>query len=146
MALAKVTLKSEYDGLMTVQFNPKELSLSKSVPWEPQASSGADTPEQQFNTGQGRTLTFELFFDRYEQNASVRGDVAQVENKSSIEVATDAPGSTVYLWNGKSVYHVAVADKDGDATFSIAPSTGDISVTVAGANLNSTSQKVSLAK
>ena len=73
-------------------------------------------------------------------------DVAQVENKSSIEVATDAPGSTVCLWNGKSVYHVAVADKDGDATFSIAPSTGDISVTVAGANLNSTSQKVSLAK
>lgn len=98
MSLTKAILISETGGQMTVQFNPKELSVSKSVPWEPQASSGADVPEQQFNTGQGRTLTFELFFDQYEMNGSVQGDVAAIEKMATIDGELHRPPVVQFVY------------------------------------------------
>lgn len=98
MSLAKAVMVPETGGPIVVQFNPKELSLSKSVPWEPQASSGADVPEQQFNTGQGRTLTFELFFDRYEQNGSVQGDVAKLEKLATIDGELHRPPIIQFIY------------------------------------------------
>ena len=98
MSLAKAVIIPESGGALTVQFNPKELSVSKSVPWEPQASSGADVPEQQFNTGQGRTLTFELFFDKYEQNGSVQGDVASIEKMATIDGEQHRPPIIQFIY------------------------------------------------
>jgi nucleoid-associated protein YgaU len=98
MGLEKATLNPETGGAVKAMFNPKELSLSKSVPWEPQASTGADTPEQQFNVGQGRTLTFELFFDRFEENGSVAGDVAAVDKMTLIDGGLHRPPIVTFTW------------------------------------------------
>jgi hypothetical protein len=98
MALTKATLSPESGSPITVQFNPKELSLSKSVPWEPQASSGADVPEQQFNTGQGRTLSFELYFDRFEENADITGEVKGIEAMAQINGDLHRPPIVTFVY------------------------------------------------
>jgi nucleoid-associated protein YgaU len=98
MSLTKATLSPERGEAITVQFNPKELSLSKSVPWEPQASSGADVPEQQFNTGQGRTLSFELYFDRYEENTGINDDVMAIEGMAKINGELHRPPIVTFIF------------------------------------------------
>ncbi len=96
--LVKALLIPEGGIPTMVQFNPKELSITKSVPWEPQASHGSDVPEQQFNTGQGRTLTFELFFDRYEQNLTVQLDVLLINKMAEIDGEKHHPPVVRFIW------------------------------------------------
>jgi nucleoid-associated protein YgaU len=81
-----------------VQFNPKELSLKKTVPWEAQAAQGKDVPEQQFNTGQARTLTFELFFDRYEQRLPVHLECGMIEKMAMINEELHRPPIVRFIW------------------------------------------------
>ncbi|TWU44369.1 Gingipain R2 precursor [Novipirellula aureliae] len=65
--------------------------------------------------------------------------------KQSVEVITDAPGSTVCLWKGNEVYIVTTTDADGKAKCSIEPtSAGNLSVTVSGTNLNSVMKSISV--
>lgn len=58
------------DGL-SAQYNPKELGIAKSVPWQKSPTSSGDQPELQFTAGDGRSLDFELFFDEYESGGNV---------------------------------------------------------------------------
>jgi hypothetical protein len=96
--LVKAMLIPEAGMPWMVQFNPKELSVKKSVPWEPHAAQGKDVPEQQFNTGQGRTLTFELFFDRYEQNLPVQLEVGIIEKMAMINAELHRPPIVRFIW------------------------------------------------
>ena len=62
--------------------------------------------------------------------------------KQSVEIITDAPGSTVCLWKSPEVYSVSTAGSNGNATFTIEPtSTGYLFVTVSGANLNTVTKR-----
>ena len=70
--------------------------------------------------------------------------ITNVQQKAQVIVTTDTPNSTVCLWDSGNEYHVVTADKNGKATFLVEPSVGEVSVTVSGANLNSTSKKVSI--
>ena len=56
-----------------VQFNPKELSVDKSVPWTKTKKSTESSPELEFTAAEPRTLTVELMFDLFEQ----KGDVSE---------------------------------------------------------------------
>lgn len=51
------------DEVIPVMFNPTEISIKKTVPWDPQKETGKDTPKQQFTAGQARTLSVKLEFD-----------------------------------------------------------------------------------
>ena len=63
--------------------------------------------------------------------------------KQTVEIKTNAPGSTVSLWKKGEIYKTAAADKEGKATFTIKPtSAGTMSVSVSGANLNSVIREV----
>jgi Contractile injection system tube protein/LysM domain len=57
---------SDPERLMEVQFNPTELSFSKSAQFAEIAIPGLDSPIQQFIRGGTETLTVELFFDTTE--------------------------------------------------------------------------------
>ncbi len=74
----------------------------------------------------------------------IKISIAKVDQKTQVVVSTDAPNSTVCLWDAGDVYHVSTADKNGKATFLIKSTKGKVSVTVSGTNLNSTSKKVSI--
>lgn len=57
--------------------------------------------------------------------------------KQTVDITTDAPGSTICLWKGKEVYQVQTADAKGKATFDLKTETaGILQTTVCGENLN----------
>ena len=62
---------------VTAQYNPKDLPLTKSVPWNPTGMS------VQYGGQQGRELTVELFFDGYEDNKSVNDALDILDKLSS---------------------------------------------------------------
>lgn len=102
MGLAKLSI-TPLDGRsanaqIEALFNPKEYSLSKSVPWNPHASAGLDAPEMQFTTGQGETLNLELFFDTYEKAANVREHTDKLHSLALIDATLHRPPLVIVTW------------------------------------------------
>lgn len=56
-------LKSNGQTKAVVMFNPTELSVKKTVPWDGQPKPGEEVPKQQFTAGQAKTLSLKLDFD-----------------------------------------------------------------------------------
>lgn len=79
-------------------FNPKEYTISKSVPWNPQTASGLDAPEMQFTTGQGETLQLELFFDTYEQGLPVKIHTDALHQLALIDTSLHRPPLVLVSW------------------------------------------------
>ena len=79
-------------------FNPKEYTISKSVPWNPHASAGLDAPEMQFTTGQGETLNLELFFDTYEAGSDVRAHTDKLHTLAKIDSDLHRPPLLLVSW------------------------------------------------
>jgi nucleoid-associated protein YgaU len=50
---------------LTVAFNPKELTFSRSITWNPKKSPKADQPEVEFGGGGAASLKLQLLFDTY---------------------------------------------------------------------------------
>jgi hypothetical protein len=70
-AANKITIIPEQGSPVTAQYNPKEVGIDKSVPWQKAKNSHANTPDLEFTSADGRSLSFELFFDGYEENLDV---------------------------------------------------------------------------
>ncbi len=79
-------------------FNPKEYTISKSVPWNPHASAGLDAPEMQFTTGQGESLNLELFFDTYEAGSDVRAHTDRLHTLAKIDADLHRPPLLLVSW------------------------------------------------
>jgi len=77
----------EPDGpIVTAQYNPKELQIDKSVPWQknPQANKSPEKGIQlEFTGAEGRTMSVELLFDGYETGTSVAGTIADLNRMAS---------------------------------------------------------------
>ena len=77
MAEGKATLAKLKDGKgiepkLSVHFNPKELTFSKSVTWNPKKTPKENTPELEFGGGGPASLKLQLFFDTYAEAQDVR--------------------------------------------------------------------------
>ena len=66
--------------------------------------------------------------------------------KQQYRVHTDTPGATICLWQGDAVYEVATAGGSGEAEFTIDPRSGEILLTVSGANLNTFAASVKVSR
>lgn len=91
-ASTKITIIPEAGSPVTAQYNPKEVGIDKSVPWQKAKNSHANTPDLEFTSADGRSLSFELFFDGYEKNEDVHAKyvskllkMAEVMNESGGE-------------------------------------------------------------
>jgi hypothetical protein len=81
------------------QYNPKELEISKTVPWskvnEANKSNGKSTQDQgihlEFTGAEGRSISVELLFDGYEADRGV--DVAQCVSDLETLASVRVPGS-----------------------------------------------------
>lgn len=74
---AKLAIAS-LDGPLTyvyAQYYPKEISIDKSIPWNKHRHAKGNIPALEFTSAENRTMSLELFFDRFEDNASVSKDV-----------------------------------------------------------------------
>ena len=57
--------------VVTAMYNPAELRIDHSVPWQPNPTSRGDQPSLQFSAAIARVMTFELLFDTYEAGTNV---------------------------------------------------------------------------
>lgn len=72
MTLNKLKIKNlDNNQEFEVLFNPSAYTIEDSSQWQDQPANRRK-PELQFTGGARKTLTMELFFDTYEQNADVR--------------------------------------------------------------------------
>ncbi len=68
---------------ISATYNPKEISIEKSVPWNKHKTSKGDNPILEFTDAEPKSLSVELFFDTYETGKSVH-----TEYISKLELAT----------------------------------------------------------
>jgi hypothetical protein len=69
------------------QYNPKELQIDKSVPWQKksQANKTNETGIQlEFTGAEGRSMSLELLFDGYETNTSVADKIDTLNTMASV--------------------------------------------------------------
>ena len=87
---------------LVCQYNPKEVSIDKSVPWQKQKSSKGDQPSLEFTAAEGRTLSMELFFDTYESGSDVNGLLAPLFKMTRIRESAPEndkrPPTVVVKW------------------------------------------------
>ena len=78
---AKLKILSLDEGnaeVVVAQFNPKELQIDKTVPWQKHKDSKSDSPHLEFTGGEPMAMSFELLFDASE---AANGDIQkQIDN------------------------------------------------------------------
>jgi nucleoid-associated protein YgaU len=92
--------------LISVQYNPTELSFTKGVQLAEIAIPGLDSPLLQFVRGQNETLSMDLFFDSTEDGTgagatSVTQRTDQIYQLVKIEPDSHAPPVCTFLWNAE---------------------------------------------
>lgn len=88
---AKLTIIGlDQGGTIQAQYNPKEISVDKSVPWQKAPSSMSDQPALTFTSAEGRTMSFELMFDTSKQGTDVHA--THVAGLLALAMVMDANG------------------------------------------------------
>ena len=84
-------------------FNPKELAIEKSVPWNKHKDSKGDTPLLEFTDAEPKTMSVELLFDTYESRKSVYKKYIKTLEEFTLIVdqKKKRPPMCIFLW-GKS--------------------------------------------
>jgi len=83
-----ITIASVDTGILVdAQYNPKELQIDKSVPWQknPQSNKSPEKGIQlEFTGAEGRSMSVELLFDGYETNTPVTPQVEALNTMASV--------------------------------------------------------------
>jgi len=99
MGLSKAKIIAGEAGVdLTVQFNPKELQVDKTVSWTAKNSHKED-PKQEFKEPQSSSLSVTLYFDGYEQGSDVySGPVKQLEKTARMVASLGRPPMVKFVW------------------------------------------------
>ena len=83
---AKISIGSLDEAGISVdaQYNPKELQIDKSVPWQKHNKANANGLQLEFTGAEGRTMSIDLLFDGYEEKASIQDSVAVLETLATV--------------------------------------------------------------
>jgi hypothetical protein len=84
-------------GDVTFHFNPSEMSINKSSPWDGHGNSGQDPPNLEFTQGRPHSLSLELFFDGFETQTNMSSIVSQLE-KFVVRDDAKRPPKIVFTW------------------------------------------------
>lgn len=66
------------------QYNPKELQIDKSVPWQKHNKANANGLQLEFTGAEGRTMSVELLFDAYEEKKNIQEAVKILEKLATV--------------------------------------------------------------
>ncbi|HTJ44519.1 MAG TPA: hypothetical protein VL463_20585 [Kofleriaceae bacterium] len=89
------------------QYNPRELTIEKSVPWTPHKVTKANEHDLEFTGGSPRTLSLELTFDGMETGRSVEqavldlAELATVRDRDAKDEDHLRPHLVVAVWGDK---------------------------------------------
>lgn len=81
-------------GSINFYFNPKEISITKRVPWKHERG---DAPSIEFTSGEPYRLTVELLFDGYEEKRDVSRDI---ERLAIVTEDKKRPPQYRFTWGG----------------------------------------------
>ncbi len=103
---AKISIGSldEHSISVEAQYNPKELQIDKSVPWQKHNKANANGLQLEFTGAEGRTMSVDLLFDGYEEKSSIQSKVATLEtlatvrDESSTKDEMRRPHHCVVVW------------------------------------------------
>jgi len=71
-----VSLELPTEVTVKAQFNPKEVGVDRSVPWQKQKKKGP--ADLEYTGGEPKTMSLELMFDGFEQNESIQSSIADL--------------------------------------------------------------------
>jgi hypothetical protein len=89
---------------VNAQYNPKELQIDKTVPWQKHNKANANGLQLEFTGTEGRTMTVDMLFDAYEEKISIRAAVdvlqklATVREPNSPKDEFRRPHHCVVIW------------------------------------------------
>jgi hypothetical protein len=103
---SRVYIGSLDDGglVVTAQYNPKELSIAKNVPWQKHQKGNTDGLQYEFTGAEGRTMSLDMLFDGVEEDASIADPVSVLETLAKVRDATSSdpemrrPHHCVVVW------------------------------------------------
>ena len=78
---------------MVAHFNPKEVSVDRSVPWQKQTKGPAHL---EFTAGEPKTMSFELMFDTF--NISVEIEIDNLHKLADVVPALKRPPRVKVIW------------------------------------------------
>jgi hypothetical protein len=97
---AKLKIVSLEGPLVTViaHFNPKEVAVDRSVPWQKQKKKGP--ADLEYTGGEPKTMSFELLFDGFESNTSVQTEIEKLHKLTDMVNNTDTkrPPKVKVIW------------------------------------------------
>lgn len=95
-----IGLEGSRDGkTVQAQFNPKELQVDKSVPWQKQKKA-KNPADLEFTGGEPKTMTVELMFDGYEQGSqsTVQSSVDTLLLLAEVDEGLKRPSKVKVIW------------------------------------------------
>lgn len=99
-----IGLEGESNNLtVPAQFNPKEVAIEKSVPWQPQKKKGPNDLE--YTGGSPRSMSFELLFDGFELGASIQGHIEGLQKLSDMDPGLKRPPKVKVIWGTATESH-----------------------------------------
>lgn len=99
--LQKLKIKNlDKNTEITVDFNPKEFTVDKSVSWQEHRATGNNAPQLEFTTGEPRTTSLELWFDSSTMSSptDVRLRTKQIEELTLIDREKHRPPVIKVTW------------------------------------------------
>jgi len=98
--LVKCLIKSlDTPDQVEAMFNPKELGINKTIPWNKHKSSVADIPVLEFTDPDGKEMDLELLFDTFEQKESVwEKYIKTLEKLTQVVKDKKRPPMVLFTW------------------------------------------------
>jgi len=95
---AKAYLETEDGQQLNCLFNPEELSISRTVTWNPSASVGENAPQLTFGKGESGTLGFTLEFDTTDTGQAVTSYTSALLKLMDIDSSKSRPPWVRFCW------------------------------------------------
>jgi contractile injection system tube protein len=81
------------------QFNPKEISVDRSVPWQLQQAKGPG--DLAFTSAEGRSMSFELMFDGVESRTHIQDEIGKLQRLSEADPSLKRPPKVKIVWGAE---------------------------------------------
>jgi hypothetical protein len=95
---ASVESSSNSSAEIDVLYNPKEIKIQKTVPWQEHNKTGRDTPKLEWTSGETMQSSFELFFDTYGNGKNVKEHAIKVHSLAHIDSNKTKPPTLSFVW------------------------------------------------